>query len=79
MKKFLLVLLFAVLVACSEKTQETQSEAYIPELVITDSLVIDHLASLGMIDLKEDHSESLYFDFKTNELIRVDKSGKILL
>ena len=78
MKNFLLALLFVVLVSCSEKTQEKQSEAYIPELVITDSLVIDHLTELGMIDVKEDHSEFLFYDFKTNELIRVDKSGEIL-
>ncbi|WP_339878147.1 hypothetical protein [uncultured Algoriphagus sp.] len=79
MKNFFLALLFPVLVSCSEKTHEKQSEAYIPELVITDSLVIDHLTELGMIDVKEDHSEFLFYDFKTNELIRVDKSGEILV
>ncbi|WP_339753339.1 hypothetical protein [Algoriphagus aquimarinus] len=78
MKNFLQILLFAGLVACSEKTQETQSDTYIPELVITDSLVIDHLTSLGMIDLKEDHSEFLFYDFKTSEFLRVANSGEIL-
>ncbi|TXE02662.1 hypothetical protein [Algoriphagus aquimarinus] len=79
MKNFLPVLLFAVLVACSDKTQEKLSDVYVPELVITDSLVIDHLTELGMIDVKEDHSEFLFFDWKTNELIRVDNSGEIIL
>jgi len=71
--------MLAVAAACGEKTQEIQSEAYIPELVITDSLVIDHLTSLGMIDVKYDHSEFLMYDFKTSEFVRVDKSGEILL
>ncbi|RAI88365.1 hypothetical protein [Algoriphagus yeomjeoni] len=79
MKNFLLLLLFAGLLACSEKTQETQSKAYIPELVITDSLVIDNLTQLALIDVKEDHSEYLFYDFKTNEFLRVDSSGEILM
>ena len=79
MKSFLPLLLFTVLLACSEKIQETQSEAYIPELVITDSLVIDNLTQLDLIDIKEDHSEYLFYDIKTNEFIRVDKSGEILV
>ncbi|MEB2784798.1 hypothetical protein [Algoriphagus persicinus] len=60
MKNFLLVFLFAVLAACSEKTQETQATDYIPELVIIDSLIIDNLTQLAFIDVKEDHSEYLY-------------------
>lgn len=79
MKNFLLLLLFAVFVACSEKPEETQSEAYIPELVIKDSLVIDNLTQLALIDVKEDHSEYLFYDFKTSEFFRVNKSGEIIL
>lgn len=78
MKHFLPVLLFIVLVACSEKSLETESDVYVPELVITDSLVIDHLTELGMIDVKEDHSEYLFFDWKTDELLRISASGEIL-
>lgn len=79
MKNFLLLCLIPVLLACSEKPTETATESYIPELVIIDSLVIDRLTVLGMQDVKEDQSEYLLHDFKTNELIRVNESGKILV
>ncbi|MFC5624180.1 hypothetical protein [Algoriphagus winogradskyi] len=78
MKKFLLLLLFTATLACSEKTDEKQSDAYIPELVITDSLVIDRLTELGMIDVKEDHSEYLFFDWKKDELLRISEHGEVL-
>ena len=79
MKNFLLLSLIPVLFACNEKTQETPSESYIPELVIKDSLVIDNLTQLTLIDVKEDNSEYLFYDFKTKEFLRVDSSGDILL
>jgi len=79
MKNFLLLTILAAAAACGEKTQETHSEAYIPELMIKDSLVIDHLTQLAFIDVKYDHSEFLFYDFKTSEFFRVDKSGEILL
>ena len=78
MKNFLPLLLFAVLLACSEKTQETQTEDNIPGLVITDSLVIDRLTKPYLIDVREDRSEYLFFDFQTDELLRVAASGEIL-
>ena len=79
MKKYLLLLLLlGVLLACSEKAQETQSEAYIPELVITDSLVIDNLTQLALIDVREDYSEFLFYDWKIDELLRVSATGEIL-
>ncbi|SFT87760.1 hypothetical protein SAMN04489724_2502 [Algoriphagus locisalis] len=79
MKNFLLLILFAVLLACSEKTQETQSEAYdIPELLIRDSLVIDHLTKLYLIDVKSDRSEYLFFDFKSKDFLRVNKDGEVV-
>lgn len=79
MKNILLLTLLAVLVACGEKTKETGSTNYIPKLVITDSLVIDHLTKLYLIDVKEDQSEFLFFDYKTNEFLRVNDSGEILV
>lgn len=79
MKNFLLITLLAGLVACGEKTKETGSTNYIPKLVITDSLVIDNLTKLNLIDVKEDRSEYLFYDFKTSEFFRVDKSGEIIL
>ncbi|WP_057937663.1 hypothetical protein [Algoriphagus resistens] len=79
MKNFLLTTFLAALIACEEKTEETGSSANIPELVITDSLVIENLTQLAFIDVMEDHSEYLFYDFKTSEFFRVDKSGVILL
>ncbi|SFT87746.1 hypothetical protein SAMN04489724_2501 [Algoriphagus locisalis] len=78
MKNFLLLLLFTVIVACSEKTPETQSKAYIPELVITDSITIDRLTQPTFIDVKNDKSEFLFFDFKTSDFFRISKSGELL-
>ena len=78
MKNFLPLLLFAVFLACSEKTQETQTSAYIPGLVITDSLVIDRLTKPYLIDVREDRSEYLFFDFQTDEFLRIAASGEIL-
>lgn len=78
MKNFLLLCLIPVLFACNEKTQETPSESYIPELVITDSLVIDRLTKPTLIDVKIDHSEFLFYDWKTSEFLRVNPEGKIL-
>ena len=78
MKNFLPLLLFAVLLACSEKTQETQTEAYIPELVIKDSIVINRLIKPTMLDVIPNHSEFLFYDFKASEFLRVSNSGVIL-
>ena len=78
MKNFLPVLLCALILACSEKSEETQSGAYIPELVITDSLVIDMLTQPYLMDVRDDGSEFLFFDFNTDELLRVSKTGEIL-
>ena len=78
MKNFLPLLLFAVLLACSEKTQETQIEAYIPELVIKDSIVINRLIKPTMLDVIPNHSEFLFYDFKASEFLRVSNSGVIL-
>lgn len=60
----------------SEKTKE--GEKHVPELVIRDSIVIDRLTSPTMLDVKPDHSEFLFYDFKTSEFFRINKSGEIL-
>ncbi|MBN7815592.1 hypothetical protein [Algoriphagus pacificus] len=78
MKNFLPMLLFAVLLACSERAQETQTETYIPELVIKDSIVINRLIKPTMLDVIPNHSEFLFYDFKASEFLRVSNSGVIL-
>ncbi len=78
MKNFLLIPLFTFLFACSEKTKESKTESYIPELVITDSLVIDRLTKPLMVDVKTDHSEFLFYDWKMSEFLRISPAGEIL-
>lgn len=79
MKNFLLLFLLVGCIACSEKTQETQSESYIPQLAIIDSLVIDMLTQPYLIDVRDDRSEYLFFDFNTDELLRVSSTGEVIL
>jgi hypothetical protein len=60
----------------SDKQEKATFENF--ELTIVDSLQIDHLGKLYMIDLKEDQSEFLLYDILTNEFLRVNKKGEIL-
>lgn len=78
MKNFLWLPLFVGVIACSGKTDRERAEAYVPELVIKDSLVVDRMTSLEMIDVKEDHSEFLFYDFKTDEFLRVNTRGEVV-
>ena len=49
-----------------------------PEFVITDSLFIDYLGQLSMVDFKEDQSEYLLYDRQRKEFVRVNNKGNIL-
>ncbi len=75
-----LVLLWGM-VSCGEKADSERSESSlkIPELVIRDSLVVDHLTSLALLDVMPGRTEYLFFDDKSNEFLRVDSSGEILV
>jgi hypothetical protein len=78
MKKILFVFLIAGIIGCDEKSQNVQQEGYVPELIITDSLVIDRLTTPFMADVKSDHSEFLFYDWKTSEFLRISPEGDIL-
>ncbi|WP_339753336.1 hypothetical protein [Algoriphagus aquimarinus] len=62
----------------SDSEKIVEGEKYVPELVIRDSIVIDRLTKPTMVDVKPDHSEFLFYDFKTSEFFRISKSGENL-
>lgn len=78
MKQIFWIFLLAVLLSCSEQTTETSQTKEVPELVVVDSLVIDRLTKPTMVDVKSDHSEYLFYDWKTSEFLRVSPKGEIL-
>lgn len=73
-------LITALQLSCSESSQENRSKHdFEPRFVITDSLVIDYLGRLSILDSRSDRSEYLMFDFQRKEMVRVDRTGQILL
>lgn len=81
MKKLFVFVLSAVLLINLISCQDSKEENTIVddvELAIIDSLQIDHLGELYLIDSKEDRSEYLFYDVFTNEFLRVDTAGNIL-
>lgn len=68
--------LFA-LFSCQTSKEENKIVGDI-KLLVVDSLQVDHLGKLNMIDLKEDHSEFLLYDGLSHDFLRVDRSGNIL-
>ena len=46
-------------------------DGFEPRFVITDSLVIDYLGGLNIMDIKPDLSEYLMFDFQRKEMDHV--------
>jgi hypothetical protein len=72
--------LFSVIWACgNNSSDQDQHEAYEPNFVLKDSLVIDYLGMLSLMDIKEDGSEYLLYDHQRKELLRVNREGDILL
>jgi hypothetical protein len=70
-----LALCACLMVACGSR-EKTASHSE-PELIVTDSLVIDYLGTLQLLDFKPDRSEFLLYDFQRSELVRVDHKGNI--
>lgn len=70
---------FLAFFSCQSKEESTEIDPdAIPELVIVDSLVIDRLTLPNLLDVKPDHSEFLFYDWKTSEFLRISKSGEIV-
>ena len=72
---FLSLLIFFQFCSIANKEELELDEI---NLVVVDSLAIDHLGKLYIIDAKENHSEFLLYDEFTKEFFRVNKSGIIL-
>jgi len=65
--------------SCGEKQKaQIPAERYIPELLLKDSLVIDRLTELSLLDVKSSTIEYLMYDWNTKEIMRVDSQGEIL-
>ncbi|WP_373397540.1 hypothetical protein V8V91_23790 [Algoriphagus halophilus] len=78
MKQIFWVFLLSAMLSCSEKATDTIETKNIPELVVVDSLVIDRLTKPSLVDVKTDHSEYLFYDWKTSEFLRISPNGEIL-
>lgn len=78
MKQIFWIFLLAASLSCREKTTETIQANEVPELVVIDSLVIDRLTKPTLVDVKTDHSEYLFYDWKTAEFLRISPDGEIL-
>lgn len=67
------------LFACKQNYHETLDGERIPEFYVTDSLVIDYLGMLTLLDIKKDRSEYLLYDFQRKKYLRVNGEGEIIL
>ncbi|WP_154858157.1 hypothetical protein [Cyclobacterium xiamenense] len=73
-------LMIGLHLSCSNSGRENRSgDGFEPRFVITDSLVIDYLGRLAILDIQSDRSEYLMFDHQRKEMVRVDSNGQILL
>ncbi|AKP51350.1 hypothetical protein CA2015_1923 [Cyclobacterium amurskyense] len=68
----------SILFFCQCQTKIESEGEIMPEFVITDSLFIDYLGQLNMVDFKEDQSEYLLYDRQRKEFVRVNNKGNIL-
>ncbi|WP_026953744.1 hypothetical protein [Algoriphagus vanfongensis] len=78
MKSQLVLIFLVLLISCGQKSQDSVPTDYVPELVVVDSLVIDHMTELVMLDIKNKQEAYLFYDFKTDELVHVDSQGEII-
>ncbi|MCE7057407.1 hypothetical protein LZF95_22185 [Algoriphagus sp. AGSA1] len=78
---YLLPLAFSIL-ACSGEKEEAEISTPLSEqsleFEIYDSLVVDYLGSLSMMDISPDGNSILMIDMNTDTIFVSDKSGKIL-
>lgn len=77
---YLIGLVIGLNLSCADGDRENIArDDFEPRFVITDSLVIDYLGELRILDIQPDRSEYLMYDFQRKEMVRVDRNGKILL
>lgn len=73
---FFLIPLIFLLSQC-QPSKQIESD-FTPGFVVTDSLIIDYLGQINLVNFKADRSEYLLFDPQRKEFIRVNKEGNIL-
>ena len=82
MKKPLLLTLLAILLlqACnSDSSTTSNADTYVPYFVLKDSLVIDHLGPLGILDYHKPSNSFLMFNRQKNDLLIVSGDGNVLV
>ncbi len=78
-KLFLTVFALSFLYSCDSPDKAPVSEDIrVPELVLVDSLVVDRLTQFDVVDINEDRSRYLLYDWSTNEFMISSHSGEIL-
>jgi len=76
---FALFLLICFQFSCSSSNERGIAEDEAPQLIVTDSLIVDYLGNLTMIDIKPDRSEYLMYDGQRKEFLRINAEGDIIL
>jgi hypothetical protein len=78
-KLFLTILALSFLYSCDSPEKAPVSEDIrVPELVLVDSLVVDRLTQFDVVDINEDSTRYLLYDWSTNEFMISSPSGEIL-
>ncbi|WP_146947764.1 hypothetical protein [Cyclobacterium qasimii] len=76
---FTLLLLICTQLACSSGNEKSVEQNDVPPFIVTDSLVVDYLGNLNIVDIKPDRSEYLMYDPQRKEFLRINKDGDIIL
>ncbi|HSI74920.1 MAG TPA: hypothetical protein VK957_03460 [Lunatimonas sp.] len=67
-----------LILLCQCNAVEQSASDFIPDFVVTDSLIIDYIGQLNLVNSKDDRSEYLLFDPQRKEFVRVNEEGNIL-
>ncbi len=80
MKNLILLTIIAFgLISCGTSQQDTSVESNsVPELTLVDSLQIDRLVVPTLLDYSENGKHYIFFDFKSNEFMLADDTGRLL-
>jgi hypothetical protein len=74
-----LLLLIYTQFSCSSGSDRVEFIEEVPQFILTDSLVVDYLGVLTILDIKAERLEYLMYDPQRKELLRVNKHGDIIL
>lgn len=76
---FILFLLICSQLSCSSGNDRKVSENNGPQLIVTDSLIVEYLGNLIITDIKADRSEYLMYDGQRKEFLRINAAGDVVL